>query len=180
MLKSKVVISLLPLIILILLFFVGFLAISKMQKEQDLSTKLDNMEEVYLPNFSFSNLYDPEDFLTNKDLIKSSYSLLNIFASWCSGCVVEHDELLRLSKFIDIYAIAYQDIDKNTKKYLDKYQNPYKKIGIDRRGELSKILMVKAIPETFLIDKNGKIIHRYQGVLNKEMINFYKKILLDK
>ncbi len=178
--KSRILISLLPLIILILLFFVGYLAINKMQKEQDLSVQLDNMQAVDLPNFSFNNLYDSKDFLTNKDLLKSDYSLLNIFASWCSGCLIEHDELLKLSQFIDIYAIAYQDIDKNTKKYLKKYNNPYKKIGIDRKGQLSKILMVKAVPETFLINKNGKIIHRYQGVLNKEMINFYKKILLDK
>jgi cytochrome c biogenesis protein CcmG, thiol:disulfide interchange protein DsbE len=179
--KSKNLLSLLPLLVLILIFILGFLAVYKLKEEQNSLAEFNRAQSIKLPELSFTNLYDKNDKLTNEDLVKNNYSLLNIFASWCTTCLAEHDELIKLSKsgLVDIYAVAFQDIDENTKKYLEKYQNPYIKIGVDKKGELLKLLFVKAVPETFLINKKGEIIHRHQGALNKKIIEFYKKILLD-
>jgi len=170
---KRIVISLIPLIFLILIVIVGVIAIKNNSKENELATKFENHEIIDLPQFSFQNLYQNQENLTNLDF-KEGYSLLNIFASWCVTCHAEHDILLELakSKKIKIYGIAFQDIDENTKKYLENNGNPYLKVGVDRRGELRKLLSVNGVPESFLINNKGQIIYRHQGNLTQDMVKF--------
>ena len=180
--KHRLFYYIIPLIILVLIFTVGIFAIYKIEDRKKLEQSFEKEEIVNLPQISFQNLFNDNDFVTNLDFTKSEYSLLNVFASWCVSCVVENEVLLKISqnKNINIYGIAFRDIDENTKKYLEKNKNPYKKVGIDRKGELSKLLLVEAIPETFVINKKNQIIYRYQGAVNKEFIEFLNKLPIAK
>ena len=120
--------------------------------------------------------------LTNAKLDQSDFKneilLVNFFASWCLPCIVEHDFLFELKKQkpIKIYGINYKDNIKNLEVWLEKLGNPYSKIGIDKTGITGINWGVNGIPESFLIDQNGIIKHKVNGVINEKQI----KILLSK
>jgi cytochrome c biogenesis protein CcmG/thiol:disulfide interchange protein DsbE len=122
------------------------------------------------------------DSLKNEKLNESDFKkeilLVNFFASWCVPCIVEHDFLFKLKKQkpIKIYGINYKDDIKNLEIWLEKLGNPYSKIGIDKTGITGINWGVNGIPESFLIDKNGIIKHKINGVINEKQI----KILLTK
>ncbi len=174
--------AMIPLIVLILIFIVGVLTIYKIQDKKELEERFFSQKIIDLPQFSLQNLFDDNDSLTNSDFTEKEYYLLNVFASWCTSCRAEHDILLKISnnKNINIYGIAFKDIDENTKQYLAYNKNPYKKVGIDRRGELSDLLFVKGVPETFLINKKSQIIYHHQGGLDQEFISLINKLTVVK
>ena len=122
------------------------------------------------------------DSLKNEKLNESDFKkeilLVNFFASWCVPCIVEHDFLFELKKQkpIKIYGINYKDDVKDLKVWLKKLGNPYSKIGIDKTGITGINWGVNGIPESFLIDKNGIIKHKINGVIDEKQI----KILLSK
>ena len=122
------------------------------------------------------------DSLKNEKLNESDFKkeilLVNFFASWCVPCIVEHDFLFELKKQkpIKIYGVNYKDDIKNLEIWLEKLGNPYSKIGIDKTGITGINWGVNGIPESFLIDKNGIIKHKINGVINEKQI----KILLTK
>ena len=83
---------------------------------------------------------------------------------------------LKKQKPIKIYGINYKDDIENLEIWLEKLGNPYSKIGIDKTGITGINWGVNGIPESFLIDKNGIIKHKINGVINEKQI----KILLTK
>lgn len=134
-----------------------------------------------LPDFSIKDLYNNKIKFSKKDLL-GKYSVINFFASWCTTCHAEHHLLLKLQQenIVDIYGIAWRDIDANTKKYLQENQNPYKKVATDSSGLFTKIAKVEAVPETWIVDKNGNVVMRYYGNLQEFSIDEIKDFLLSK
>ena len=168
---------------IILIFFVSVIAAAtyKINKKQEIkSDKELSLEKtkIILPNFSLQNLFDKNQIFNNATLQKK-YSLINFFASWCTTCRAEHDILLRLKSenIIDIYGVAFRDIDENTKKFLDEHGNPYTMIAKDPQGLFSKLINLNAVPETLLIDPEGNIAARYQGNLQEDAIEEIKGFL---
>ena len=124
------------------------------------------------------NLASLKNGKLNKNDFKNEILLVNFFASWCVPCIVEHDFLFELKKQkpIKIYGISYKDDIKNLEIWLKKLGNPYHKIGIDETGITGINWGVNGIPESFLIDKNGIIKHKINGIIDEKQI----KILLTK
>ena len=152
------------------IFICFFFGLNK--KDKTLNSPLLNkpIPEINLVSLKNENLNE-SDF--NKEII-----LVNFFASWCVPCIVEHDFLFELKKQkpIKIYGINYKDDIENLEIWLEKLGNPYSKIGIDKTGITGINWGVNGIPESLLIDKNGIIKHKINGVINKKQI----KILLTK
>ncbi len=120
-----------------------------------------NLISQEIPEFYISSFNGPN--LSHIDLKKDEIKIVNFFASWCPPCTVEHKQLQSLSKKVTTYGIAKKNKNKDLSKWLGKLGNPYKNIGMDYEGLVSIEWGVYALPETFLIDKNGIIKYKHVG-----------------
>jgi len=122
-----------------------------------------------IPNFQLPTLLSSQTFFNNKDLM-GHVSLLNVWATWCYACKIEAPFLMQIKKKypIAIYGIAYKDDPDEIKTWLQKYGDPYRLIGNDKNGEVAIDLGIYGTPETFVINKEGKIIYRHIGVLDQK------------
>tara|TARA_B100000575_G_C23043388_1_gene600535 strand:- start:408 stop:815 length:408 start_codon:yes stop_codon:yes gene_type:complete len=107
-----------------------------------------------------------------KQITNNNLFIINIFASWCAPCKIEHPLLMKLKeKKILVIGINYKDNKKNAKKFLKKYGNPYQEVLLDNTGQLSINLGAYGVPETFIIDKSFKIIDKQIGPINSQFVN---------
>ena len=137
-----------------------------------------NKTNFVLPDFSLPNLYEEGFNISKKDLL-NKYVVLNFFASWCSTCVAEHETLFTLKQqgFVDLYGVAWQDLNENTLKFLQEKGNPYLKVIADGAGEFSKITNLQAVPETWLVNPKGVVVLRWQGNLQDFAIEELEKYI---
>ena len=154
----------LPLTLFILLILGLFTFLDR--EESDLRSVLLDKE---FPNFSLSRLDNEE--VISKDSLTEFPSLLNVWATWCVACRVEHPFLMDLKKEskIKIYGLNYKDDRNKATKLLDKIGDPYEFSIFDREGKLAIDLGVYGAPETFLLDNKGIIRVRHVGVLTPEV-----------
>lgn len=180
---------------LTLIFLISLIGIStyKLNKKQEIAQDLQTSEgpeefgihfvktNIELENFSLPDLYDEKEFFAKKDLL-GKYSVVNFFASWCTTCRAEHEVLLRLrdAKIVDIYGVAWRDIDENTKSYLAASGNPFTRVIKDSRGLFTKLLNINAIPETLIIDPKGNVVMRFRGNLQEFSIDEIKGFLQER
>ena len=119
-----------------------------------------------VPKFEIQNL--AQDDLINEASLEGSY-ILNVWASWCITCLVEHPYLMELDKKgVNIVGLNYKDEKIDALNWLEKYGNPYELIIHDLKGTLALDLGVTGAPETFLID-DGRVVAHYQGEVNKRI-----------
>jgi len=126
-----------------------------------------------LPTFDIKNLYIKNEILNNKNL-ENEFVLINFFASWCAPCKIEHALLLEIQKNypnLFLLGINHKDKIEDAKIYLNKEGNPYTFVGLDQSGMIALKFGVLGLPETFLINNDGKIIFKHMGPLNKKVIN---------
>jgi len=122
-----------------------------------------------LPAFSLPALLDKSHTLTEQDL-KGELALLNVWATWCPSCQVEHEYLNELSsRGVNIIGLNYKDERVAATRWLTKLGNPYKFIIYDEQGRLGFDLGVYGAPETYLIDKQGTVRYRHVGVVNHQV-----------
>ena len=121
-----------------------------------------------LPEFELKVL--DNTMTVNNDLLDGDY-VLNVWASWCITCIIEHPYLTSLSKNgIPLIGLNYKDEQEDAIIWLKKYGNPYQTILHDYKGNLALDLGVTGAPETFLIS-NGKVVAHYQGEVNDQIWN---------
>ena len=108
--------------------------------------------------------------MTQNDF-RGQISLLNVWASWCPACRDEHPILVDLARQykIPIYGLDYKDDRIEAKKWLEAYGNPFHAIGFDKTGRVAIDWGIYGAPETFLIDKNGIVIHKHIAPLTREI-----------
>lgn len=95
--------------------------------------------------------------------------LLNYYASWCATCYLEHPMLMRLKdQGITIYGVDWKDKPELGDKWLNDRGDPYIRVGNDLSGRTGIDMGVSAVPETFVIDKQGRIRYRHVGAISEE------------
>jgi len=109
------------------------------------------------------------DMITEETLRSPEVKLLNFWASWCTGCRIEHPILVAMAKAGGkIYGVDYKD----TKGlgYLQERENPYVTTSQDSLGRTAIDWGVYGIPETFVIDAKGIVTHRHIGAITEEVM----------
>jgi cytochrome c biogenesis protein CcmG, thiol:disulfide interchange protein DsbE len=106
--------------------------------------------------------------LASADLARGKVTLVNVFASWCGPCRLEHPVLMQLSKRGDIAVagINYKDEPENARRFLTSLGVPYQAIGADPAGRASIDWGVYGVPETFVVDGKGIIRFKWVGPLS--------------
>ncbi len=183
------VLKFLPLILLITvcIFFLLFIIFEK--NPSNPPSALLNKE---IPEFSTKSLYNKYVLLssenirrnvnlpvnnnayTNENNIQNKYTIINFFASWCTPCRAEHNlffEIKNNYQNVFLLGIAHKDNPKDSIKYLNEEGNPYSFVGLDQDGKIALEFGVFGLPETFIINNNGKIIFKHIGPLTKEIID---------
>ena len=153
-------------IIILFSFFIFFIFLKGLDKPSNyLPEKTLNKIET---NLVFKNLYDQEEILLEELIKNNSFSIINIWASWCLPCREEHDYLIKLKNInkINIIGVNYKDKKSNALKFLSDLKNPYSKVLIDKDGTKSIELGAIGVPETYLVNKNQVIIKKYIGPLD--------------
>ena len=90
--------------------------------------------------------------------------LLNVFASWCVPCIAEAPQLLRLKEMgVPIDAVAIRDTAPAVRDFLRRHGDPYQRIGDDQGGRVQLLLGSSGVPETFVVDAQGVILHQHIG-----------------
>jgi cytochrome c biogenesis protein CcmG/thiol:disulfide interchange protein DsbE len=112
---------------------------------------------------------------------KGEPRLLNVFASWCVSCRIEHPVLLRLKQEgVPIDGLDWKDTAADARKYLIDQGDPYQRAGNDRGGRAGIDLGVAAVPETFVVDRNGRVRYKVVGPISPEDWDGTIKPLMDK
>lgn len=118
-----------------------------------------------VPEFSLPALGESRQ-IARSDLLGEP-GLLNVWATWCPSCRVEHPYLLQLAeRGIPIYGLNYKDEDSAAMQWLEDLGDPYRFNIVDREGRLGLDLGVFGAPETYLIDAQGVIRYRHVGVVD--------------
>lgn len=121
-----------------------------------------------LPAFSLSDLKDEQRLITEKDL--KGPALVNVWATWCPTCKAEHQMLNQLAKAgVVIHGVNYKDDSVAARQWLKDYLDPYQVNVADPQGSLGINLGVYGAPETFLIDAQGIIRHKYVGAIDERV-----------
>ena len=117
-----------------------------------------------VPSFQLTDLHTGQ-VLTSQSLPATPF-LLNVWASWCITCQVEHPYLTELSEKLPIVGLNYKDSETAAKNWLAKLGDPYTTQIFDPNGRLGLDLGVAGAPETFLVDARKVIRLRIQGEVN--------------
>lgn len=94
-------------------------------------------------------------------------AIVNVFASWCGPCLVEHPLITRLAdEGYRVYGINQRDKPADANRWLDRHGDPYARIGADMDSRVSIDWGVTGVPETFLVDAEGRIREKIVGPLS--------------
>lgn len=123
------------------------------------------------PQFDLPPLPGREKGLSNADFTEK-VQLVNVFASWCVACRVEHPILMDLQRrnVVPIYGLNYKDGPKDALNWLDQYGDPYNQIGSDLNGRVGIDFGVYGVPETFIINGDGVIVEKIIGPITPQIL----------
>ncbi len=109
--------------------------------------------------------------LTDADLRDGRMKLVNFWASWCAPCRAEHPSLVKLAaEGVPIYGVNYKDTPENAAKFLAELGNPFEKMGADATGRMGLMWGLYGVPETYLIDGEGRILLRHAGPITERVV----------
>jgi len=124
-----------------------------------------------VPEFDLPPIEGRDDGLSSADL-QGEVSIVNVWASWCVPCRVEMPLLVELAAqgTVPIHGINYKDAPDAALAFLNETGDPYSRIGADRSGRASIDWGVYGLPETFVIDAQGRIAYKHVGPFDRRSL----------
>jgi cytochrome c biogenesis protein CcmG, thiol:disulfide interchange protein DsbE len=122
-----------------------------------------------VPDFSLPPIVDGEGPGLTDEALAEGVHVVNVWASWCGPCRLEHPILMRLGADprFRLVGIDYKDVPENATRFLGALGNPFEVSAADRQGTTAIDWGVYGVPETFIV-KDGIIVHKFIGPLTEE------------
>ena len=117
-----------------------------------------------VPKFSLSPVRGRSLGLASADL-NGEVALVNVFASWCVACREEHPLLVQISRerIVPVHGLNYKDRPEDAARWLEEMGDPYTRTAADLDGRVGIDWGVYGVPETFVIDREGRIAYKQIG-----------------
>lgn len=157
--------------LLFLFIFIIFLTLEEkiLKGEYDPSIIPSALIGETVPEFILTDLINENIILTNNEMPKKPY-IINVWATWCISCRIEHDYLLKLKEQnVTIIGLNYKDDRVKSLSWLERLGNPYFFNLYDVDGIFGMNIGVYGAPENFFVDENAIIRYRHIGILNDEV-----------
>lgn len=125
-----------------------------------------------VPTFELPPIEGRADAGLATDKLRGEVTIVNIFASWCVPCRIEHPFITALAEEgYAVHAINYKDAPEDAMNWLKQLGDPYDLIGADRNGRAGFEWGVYGVPETFIVDSEGTIVHKHVGPVQERDLN---------
>lgn len=122
-----------------------------------------------LPQMALPSILRKDTQVTNEQFL-GRWTLLNVWATWCPTCHVEHPYLLELAaRGVNIVGLNYKDEADKARDYLARMGNPFVEVPADADGRFGLELGVYGAPETYLVDPAGRVVLRHVGDMNERV-----------
>jgi cytochrome c biogenesis protein CcmG/thiol:disulfide interchange protein DsbE len=114
----------------------------------------------------------PVPGFTRADLAKGEPTVVTVWASWCPPCVQEQPTLVafRAKHNVRLYGINYKDDPANARRFLERLGDPFDANGADRTGRVAIDWGVYGVPETYIVDGSGRIVHKIVGPVTDQVL----------
>ena len=155
--------SLIPLVVLVALaaLFIGW------SLKRDPAVKPDALVGQSIPETVLPILTGDQPGPGHVDLKTAGVGrpmLVNVFASWCLPCKVEHPKLMALrARGVAVVGVAWKDAPADTRAFLDELGDPYSMVLVDQEGRAGLDLGITGAPETFAVNAMGKVVAKSSG-----------------
>ncbi|HEY1735711.1 MAG TPA: DsbE family thiol:disulfide interchange protein [Methylovirgula sp.] len=115
--------------------------------------------------------------LSDADLKQGHVTLVNVFASWCVPCHLEHPVLVALSQNatlakegVSLVGLAYKDNSENVRRFLNEAGDPFARVGADTSGDTGIEFGVYGVPETYIVKGDGTVAYKFVGPMDEDAI----------
>ena len=123
------------------------------------------------PAFELPLLTEPDKRFSQKDMLGKVW-IMNVWASWCPPCLVEHPVVTRIAQsgLAPVVGLNYKDARDDALPWLKRNGNPYQLIVFDANGRIGIDYGVYGVPETYVIDRKGVIRYKHIGPLTADIV----------
>ena len=166
--------------VLIFSFIIFFLLVFWLGLKKDNNYNTRSLVGNRISNFQLIEINNDKKYISEEDLKKNRYTLINFFASWCAQCRNEHKYLMNLSnenKKIKIIGINFKDKKNNALNFLEELGNPFSFVGKDSEGKISILFGIYGIPESVLVDSDLTIIKKFVGPIDQVQYHQILKLI---
>jgi cytochrome c biogenesis protein CcmG/thiol:disulfide interchange protein DsbE len=124
-----------------------------------------------VPAFNLPTLAEPDRRMAPEHMLGQVW-LLNVWASWCVACQLEHPVLVDMARSgaVNLIGLNYKDRRDLALGWLGKHGNPYQSTVSDTDGRVGLDFGVYGVPETYVIDRQGVIRHKHTGPVTAEVV----------
>lgn len=115
----------------------------------------------------------PVPGFSSDDMARGEVTILNVWASWCIPCRVEHPFLVQLGEMskAPLFGLNYKDATEAARRFLGRHGNPFQAVGVDSKGSTAIDWGVYGVPETFIVSPDGKILYKHVGPIDADVIS---------
>ena len=123
------------------------------------------------PPFELPLLNEPDKRFSQKDMLGKVW-IMNVWASWCPPCLVEHPVVTRIARsgLAPVVGLNYKDTRDEALPWLKRNGDPYQLIVFDANGRIGIDYGVYGVPETYVIDRRGIIRYKHIGPLTADVV----------
>ena len=173
---QKKIIKLFILLLIVFIIGVFFIGLNKSSIYDTKGLVGEKITKIELDNFSKNKK------ITEEDLNKNNFTLINFWASWCGPCRDEHSILLKLNeeKNLKLLGVNFKDKKNNALEFLNELGNPYDDLARDEFGKHSVDFGIYGIPESILINRDLIIIKKFIGPISENDYDYIKSTIRKK